>query len=65
MASPRTKATFSGREPSWFSSYGRKNDRTYIVVVAIQDRNGRYAGDLNAPMARRMYESLDNYGYYK
>ncbi len=54
-----------GREPSWFISYGRKNGRAYIVVVAIQDRGGRYAGDLNAPMARRMYESLDAYGYFK
>jgi cell division protein FtsI/penicillin-binding protein 2 len=54
-----------GREPSWFISYGRKNGRTYVVVVAIQDRNGQYAGDLNAPMARRMYESLDNNGYFK
>lgn len=54
-----------GREPSWFISYGRKNGRTHIVVVAIQNRNGEYAGSLNAPMARRMYESLDNYGYFK
>ncbi|HVZ41935.1 MAG TPA: penicillin-binding transpeptidase domain-containing protein [Candidatus Kapabacteria bacterium] len=53
-----------GREPSWFISYGRKNGRTFAVVVAIQNRNGMFAGDLNAPMARRMYEALDGYGYY-
>lgn len=54
-----------GREPSWFISYGRKNGRTYVVVVAIQNRAGQYAGSLNAPMARRMYESLDRYGYFE
>jgi len=53
-----------GREPSWFVSYGRKNGRVYVVVVAIQNRRGLFAGPLNAPMARRMFESLDRYGYY-
>lgn len=54
-----------GREPSWFISYGRKNGRAHIVIVAIQNRGGQYAGALNAPMARRMYEALDEYGYYR
>lgn len=54
-----------GREPSWFISYGEKNGRTFVVVVAIQNRRGRYAGDVNAPMARRMFEALDSYGYFK
>ncbi|MEO5929038.1 MAG: penicillin-binding transpeptidase domain-containing protein [Candidatus Kapaibacterium sp.] len=54
-----------GREPSWFISYGRKNGRAYAVVVAIQNRRGLFAGSLNAPMARRMYEALDGFGYYK
>lgn len=53
-----------GREPSWFISYGRKNGRTYAVVVAVQDRNGQFAGTINAPMARRMFEALDGYGYF-
>jgi cell division protein FtsI/penicillin-binding protein 2 len=53
-----------GREPSWFICYGRKNGRAYAVVVAIQDRNGQFAGPLNAPMARRMLEALDGYGYF-
>jgi cell division protein FtsI/penicillin-binding protein 2 len=53
-----------GREPSWFISYGRKNGRTFVVVVAIQDRRGEFAGTLNAPMARRMFEALDGYGYF-
>jgi len=54
-----------GREPSWFASYGRKNGRTYVVVVAIQNRRNRLAGDVNAPMARTMYDALDRYGYFK
>jgi cell division protein FtsI/penicillin-binding protein 2 len=53
-----------GREPSWFISFGTKNGRRYAVVVAMQDRRGQYAGDLNAPIARRMYEALDSYGYF-
>jgi penicillin-binding protein A len=54
-----------GREPSWFISYAEKNGRRFVVVVAIQNRRHRYAGDVNAPMARRMYEALDSYGYFK
>lgn len=54
-----------GREPSWFISYGRKNGRAFAVVVAIQDRNGLFAGELNVPMARRLYEQLDALGYYR
>lgn len=54
-----------GREPSWFISYGKKSGRAFAVVVAIQDRDGRYAGELNAPMARRMYEALNRFGYYR
>jgi penicillin-binding protein A len=54
-----------GREPSWFISYGEKNGRRYVVIVAIQNRRHRYAGDVNAPMARRMFEALDSYGYFK
>jgi cell division protein FtsI/penicillin-binding protein 2 len=53
-----------GREPSWFISYAEKNGRRYAVCVAIQDRNGQFAGSLNAPIARRVYESLDSYGYF-
>jgi cell division protein FtsI/penicillin-binding protein 2 len=53
-----------GREPSWFISYAEKNGRRYAVCVAIQDRNGQYAGALNAPIARRVYEALDSYGYF-
>lgn len=54
-----------GREPSWFISYAEKNGRRLVVVVAIQNRRHRYAGDLNAPMARLMFEQLDAYGYFK
>jgi cell division protein FtsI/penicillin-binding protein 2 len=54
-----------GREPSWWISYAEKNGRRYAVVVAIQDRRGQFAGDLNAPIARRVYESLDSYGYFR
>jgi len=54
-----------GREPSWFVSYAEKNGRRFAVVVAIQNRRGEYAGDLNAPIARRMYESLDRLGYFR
>jgi cell division protein FtsI/penicillin-binding protein 2 len=53
-----------GREPSWFISYGKKNGRCYAVAVAMQNRRGQLAGDLNAPIARQMYEALDSYGYY-
>ncbi|HVK40464.1 MAG TPA: penicillin-binding transpeptidase domain-containing protein [Candidatus Kapabacteria bacterium] len=53
-----------GREPSWFISYAEKNGRRYTVIVAIQNRRHRYAGDVNAPMARRMFEALDTYGYF-
>jgi peptidoglycan glycosyltransferase len=53
-----------GRNPSWFISYGRKNGHAYVVVVTIQDRGNLFAGSLNAPMARKMYEALDGYGYY-
>jgi cell division protein FtsI/penicillin-binding protein 2 len=54
-----------GREPSWFISYGRRNGKTYVVVVAIQDRGDQFAGALNAPMARKMYEALERGGYYR
>lgn len=54
-----------GREPSWFISYAEKNGRRYTVIVALQNRRHRYAGDVNAPMARRMFEALDSYGYFK
>jgi cell division protein FtsI/penicillin-binding protein 2 len=54
-----------GREPSWFISYGRKGGRVYAVVVAIQNRERKYASVVNAPMARRMYEALLRYGYYQ
>lgn len=53
-----------GRDPSWFISYGRKNGRCIVVVVAIQNRQGQLAGSINAPIARRMYEALDSYGYF-
>jgi peptidoglycan glycosyltransferase len=53
-----------GREPSWFMSFGKKNGRCYAVAVAMQNRRGQLAGDLNAPIARQMYEALDSYGYF-
>jgi peptidoglycan glycosyltransferase len=53
-----------GREPSWFISYAEKNGRRYAVVVAIQNRQGQLAGTINAPIARKMYEALDGYGYF-
>lgn len=53
-----------GREPSWFISFGEKNGRRYAVVVAIQNRHGQMAGGLNAPMARKMYESLNRLRYF-
>ncbi len=54
-----------GREPSWFNCYAEKNGRRYVVVVAIQNRHGKFAGEINAPIARRMIETLDGYGYFK
>jgi peptidoglycan glycosyltransferase len=54
-----------GREPSWFISYAEKNGRRFVVVVAIQNRRHKYAGEINVPMARRMFEALDSYGYFK
>ena len=53
-----------GRSPSWFSSFAEKNGRRYVVIVALENRAGAYAGALNAPMARTLYESLSNYGYF-
>lgn len=53
-----------GRSPSWFSSFAEKNDRRYVVIVALENRRGSYAGELNAPMARKVYEALDQYGYF-
>ncbi len=53
-----------GREPSWFVSFGEKEGRRYVVVVAIQNRHGQMAGGLNAPMARKMYESLNRHRYF-
>lgn len=53
-----------GRAPSWFSSFGEKGNNRYVVVVALENRRGQYAGNLNAPMARQMYESLQTYGYF-
>lgn len=53
-----------GRSPSWFSSFGEKNDRRYAVIVVIENRRGKYAGSLNAPMANRMYEELNRFGYF-
>ncbi len=54
-----------GRSPSWFSSFGEKNGRRYVVVVVLENRRGAYAGTLNAPMAARMFELLDQYGYFR
>ncbi|MBC8144823.1 MAG: hypothetical protein H7X80_04500, partial [bacterium] len=54
-----------GREPSWFISYAEKHGRRFVVIVAIQNRKGRFAGEVNAPMARKMFEALDSYGYFK
>lgn len=54
-----------GRNPAWFISYGEKNGRRIAVVVVIQDRKGLFAGEINAPIARRMYEALDSYGYFR
>ena len=53
-----------GRSPSWFSSFAEKNGRRYAVVVVIENRRGRYAGNLNAPIARDMYLALDRFGYF-
>lgn len=53
-----------GRSPSWFSSFGEKNDRRYAVIVVVENRKGSYAGSLNAPMANRMYEELNRFGYF-
>lgn len=53
-----------GRAPSWFSSFGEKNGRRYAVIVVIANRRGKYAGGLNAPIARHMYESLSRLGYF-
>ena len=54
-----------GRSPSWFSSWAEKGSRQYVVVVALENRRGQYAGSLNAPMARAMYEALNLYGYFE
>ncbi|MCB0712036.1 MAG: hypothetical protein KDD67_06870 [Ignavibacteriae bacterium] len=54
-----------GRSPSWFSSFGEKNGKRYVVIVVLENRRGAYAGSLNAPMASRMYEMLDKYGYFR
>ena len=54
-----------GRSPSWFSSFGEKNGKSYVVVVALENRRGAYAGSLNAPMAARMFELLNTYGYFR
>lgn len=53
-----------GRSPSWFSSFGEKNGCRYAVIVAIENRQGKYAGSLNAPMAHRMYQELNRLGYF-
>lgn len=53
-----------GREPSWWISFGERNGRAYTVVVAIQNREGLYAGQLNAPIARSIYQSLERFGYF-
>lgn len=55
----------SGRSPSWFSSFAEKGDRRYVVVVALEDRRGATAGRINAPIARRMIDALDRYGYFR
>ncbi len=54
-----------GRSPSWFSSFAEKGSRQYVVIVALENRRGQYAGSLNAPMARGMYEALSLYGYFE
>lgn len=54
-----------GRAPSWFSSFAEKGNRRYVVIVVIENRRGSYAGDLNAPIARAMYEALEKYGYFR
>ncbi len=54
-----------GRKPSWFVSFGVKGGHRYVVVVSVEDRGNRYAGSLNAPIARRMFEALDDDGYFK
>lgn len=53
-----------GRSPSWFSSFGEKGERRYAVVVVIENRRGKYAGNLNAPIARTMYEALQRHDYF-
>ncbi|MCE7934468.1 MAG: hypothetical protein DYG96_07735 [Chlorobi bacterium CHB2] len=53
-----------GREPSWWISFGEKNGKRYAVVVAIQNRHGQFAGQLNAPIARTLYQTLDRLGYF-
>ena len=53
-----------GRAPSWFSSFGEKHGKRYVVIVVLENRRGGYAGSLNAPLARQMYEVLDRYGYF-
>ncbi|MCC7437228.1 MAG: hypothetical protein IT211_01895 [Armatimonadetes bacterium] len=53
-----------GREPSWWISFGEKAGKAYAVVVAIQHRDGQYAGQLNAPIARSVYQALERLGYF-